>query len=146
MGIFVSGNVAGIANEEIGNDGIGSDDISSYGMQNKVSDLNCIDGVSLHHSEECRAENVVDNQSICDDAIGEVRRMHSGSDATKEVVLAFDSLKCSIVEVLDGASKSVEFFRVDDCFVNDEFVDVLYFVAAHEFIVARNICEFLRDV
>ncbi|KAI3745560.1 hypothetical protein L6452_07960 [Arctium lappa] len=44
------------------------------------------------------------------------------SSKSKEVVLAFDSLQCNPVGVVDGASKSVDVYCVEDCFVPDEDV------------------------
>ncbi|KAI3673664.1 hypothetical protein L6452_39788 [Arctium lappa] len=81
-------------------------------------------GVDLERREGCMEANVDVDESNSDDALGEDCRMLAGSNDTKEVVLAFDSVKCSTVEVPDGVSKTVEVFPVEDCFVDDEVLSI----------------------
>ncbi|KAI3672900.1 hypothetical protein L6452_39000 [Arctium lappa] len=40
-----------------------------------------------------------------------------------DVIMAFESLKCNRGESGDGVSGSIDFVRVEDCFVPDEGVD-----------------------
>ncbi|KAI3667009.1 hypothetical protein L6452_42051 [Arctium lappa] len=84
---------------------------------------NCIQGIGWELDDGCRstdADVVGNNREI---AISEVLGVLPASTSnSKDVVLAFDSLQCSNVEVVDGVSKPVEVYRVEDCFVPDEII------------------------
>ncbi|KAI3697992.1 hypothetical protein L6452_31101 [Arctium lappa] len=73
---------------------------------------NCIDEDGMDRGEVYPAAVGNVDEYISDVATGEDCQIMTGSDASKEVVLAFDSLNCKSVEVLDGDSNSAEFKKV----------------------------------
>ncbi|KAI3769838.1 hypothetical protein L6452_00952 [Arctium lappa] len=96
----------------------------------------CNEGNSLKQIDDYRSPGLVDKfDDALDEVVGSLIALISKS---KQVVLAFDSLQCNTVKVVDGVSKSVEVFRVEDCFVPDEVVDdegwdFFFICFAHEF-------------
>ncbi|KAI3734412.1 hypothetical protein L6452_13880 [Arctium lappa] len=82
----------------------------------------CIQGVGMDRIDDCRSSDVDVVGNNPDLAISEeVSVMFASTSSSKDVVLAFDSLQCSTVEVVDGVSKPVDVYRVDGCFVPDVY-------------------------
>ncbi|KAI3669372.1 hypothetical protein L6452_40606 [Arctium lappa] len=74
---------------------------------------NCSDCYGLKYIDECHS-TAVDVEGKSDVNLGEdLATLISLTYNKKEVVLAFDSVQCNTVEVVDGVSKPVEVFHVE---------------------------------
>ncbi|KAI3729184.1 hypothetical protein L6452_17836 [Arctium lappa] len=84
---------------------------------------NCIEGDGLEQFDGARStgNDVVEDKKVA--SLEENVSLTSLNSNNEEVVLAFDFLQCHTVEVVNGVSKPVEVFRVEDCLVPDEGVD-----------------------
>ncbi|KAI3773058.1 hypothetical protein L6452_04256 [Arctium lappa] len=70
----------------------------------------CIQGVGMDRIDDCRSSNVDVVGKNPDLAISEKVSVSASTSSSKDVVLPFDSLQCSTVEVVDGVSKPVDVY------------------------------------
>ncbi|KAI3729206.1 hypothetical protein L6452_17859 [Arctium lappa] len=64
-------------------------------------------------------DNVADLQVSVDAVVDVDESLFTSEACNDDIVLAFDSLRCNSTHIVIGNSQTEDYFRAEDCFVND---------------------------